>query len=344
MLKDVTNNDLDDREFTVRLVHRQLDQDPHIEEVRAWPDEQLLDAADAFLSLVSNELDLDDEDGDEPVETETKSGDQDDGNQAVGEVGDAEPEPLTFMSFRDEIREQSRRRGRQLKRMMSGILALSDSKEGPAFAGFKVGDAFKGLDLALKNAGSTNALLHMDLAKLNGATGLGALKGIDLAKLTGTSKIGKTLSKMLADTQAIEKIAIPPMQRYVPDFPPIEPVPYFLPVERPEIRLLKGVGETLEKMHDDQVRIARDQIDVMAQQATLIKDQGVALTALVNDAKGQKWNRRAMLAFTALMTIAAVVAAFIAGGIVRPFGTAALAPIVSPQASGSPATFLAPTP
>lgn len=55
--KDMANEELDDREFTVCLVQRQLDQDLTLEDVRSWTDQQLLGAANAFLSLDAGEDD-----------------------------------------------------------------------------------------------------------------------------------------------------------------------------------------------------------------------------------------------------------------------------------------------
>ena len=60
---DMANEELDDREFTVCLVQRQLDQGISIEDVRCWADEQLLAAAAAFLSLDTGEEDEDAEEG-----------------------------------------------------------------------------------------------------------------------------------------------------------------------------------------------------------------------------------------------------------------------------------------
>ena len=352
--KDMANEELDDREFTVCLVQRQLDQDLSIEVVRAWSDEQLLAAGDTYLSLRTSEPDLDEDDEEEDEEGEQAEGEgestaADDNAQVPVEDTtvedrpievDAVSEPLTFTTFRDAIRRQGARRAKRLKKLMSGIVSLTNGAVSPTF-----GAALKGIDMtAYKTA--MNSFAGLDLSKIAGAMGSNALRGIDLAGLTGTTKMGDTLKKMMADAQAAQKFSMPSLDLHVPE---AETYRTFTvaPIVRPEIRLLQGVTESLEKMHDDQVRLAEDQIDVMTQQGKLIKDQGEALAALVSDAKGQKWNRRAMLWATILMTIAAIVAAFLAGGILRPFGAASLAtpgPIVSPQASGSPAPSMAATP
>jgi hypothetical protein len=355
--KDLANEELDDREFTVCLVQRQLDQDLSLGDVRAWTDVQLLAAADAYLSLRTSELG-DDEEDDEDVE----AGDQaegegevtaaeDDSGATVADTtveettveADAEPEPLTFAAFRDAIRRQGARRAKRFKKTMERILALTN---GPMFiAGSRVGDVLKGVDLtAYKTA--MNPFAGLDLSKITGVMGSDALRGIDLKGPSGTTTMGDTLKKMMADVQAAQKFTVPSLDLHVPAPDVYRPL-HIEPLVRPEIGLLRGVNESLEKMHDDQVRFAQDQLDVMAQQGVLIRDQGEKLEALVSDAKGQKWNRRAMLWFTAIMTIAALAAAFIAGGIIRPFGSTSVvtpAPIVSPQVSSSPAPSLVVTP
>jgi hypothetical protein len=317
--KDMANEELDDREFTVCLVQRQLDQDASIEDVRSWTDAQLLAAADAFLSLDTGESDEQD-DAQEPLEGEVIEAEPD---------VDADLEPLTFASFRAAIRQQSVRRAKRFKSLIAGIEALSNSAISPimtvATKGLESLDAYK---LAFP------PMAGMDLSKIASGFGSSALEGIDLKALQGTSAMGDSIKKMLMDTQAVQKFNmpyLPPLEMRTSSPAVYEPF-HFTPVVRPEIGLLQSVGESLEKLRDDQARLAEDQVAIQTQQGQLMKVQGEALKALVSDARDQKWPRRAMLGVAVVTMVAAIAAAFLAGGIIRPFGAgpaASPAPIVT---------------
>lgn len=325
--KDAANDELDDREFTVRLVQRQLDQETPIEDVRSWTDDQLLDAADAYLSLDTGYGDEQavEEGAQEPVEGEPDEGDADD--------VDAEPEPLTFAAVRDDIRQQGVIRGRRLKEMITGISSLTSGAMTPSLAA-----AMKGLDMAAYKS-AIAPLAGVDLSRIAGPFAGNALAGIDLKALAGTSAMGDSIKKMMGDIEKAQKSVVPmsslpELRAWTPEvYAPIR----VTPVVRPEIGLLQGVNESLEKIHDDQVRLAEDQIAVMTQQGQLIKNQGEALVALVNDAKGQKWSRRALLWLTVVIAVTGIVLAFLAGGLIRPFGA-------GPEATSAPVVTTSPVP
>lgn len=185
----------------------------------------------------------------------------------------------------------------------------------------------------------------LDLDKDKSITGLDALKGVDtarLAGLTGTRKIGESLARMAADNQAaIEKFGRPiesPKVRARESEMAIRSIP---PIWDIQNELLSDVGETLEKMHSDQLHTSGEQIEVLVEQTTVPKGQGELLTAmlatareqggvvselldtskkqgtaiagLLADANGQRWSRRVMLWATVIAAIAAVVAALYAG-------------------------------
>ncbi len=327
--KDAASEELDDREFTVVLVQRQLDQELALEDVRAWADEQLLDAADAYLSLDTDE---------------ENTADEEDGSQELVEgdaEGDTEPEveaeSLTFAAFRDAICEQGARRAKRLSELFAVISSLTTGALSPPVAA-----AMKGIDMAAYKA-AISPLAGVDLSKITGLFASSALAGIDLKALAGTSAMGDALKKMMADTQAVQKFpasALPPlnMRTRVPalemgtrSLVPIR----FTPEVRPEVGLLRGVGESLEKMHDDQVRLAEDQLAVLTEQGQVIRAQGEAVAALVDDVRGQKWSRRTMLWLTVVIAVTGLALAFLAGGIIRPFG-AGPEPTFAPVVTTSP--------
>ena len=333
---DVSDNEIDDREFAVRVVKRQLEQDQPIEEVRAWPDYQLLAGAGAYLSVAPRELGGDAA-GQETGDPTGSLGDEID-DAHVGRDGD-DLQPLTFPRFRDEIKALDLRRAGQLKELIEGISALATNSTMKFAELMKADPAF---------SGKFGLGIGHDLGQLSSTLARDSLKGLDLGKLGGlgnTSKIGVGLSKLLADRAALEKFVAPKLQ--MPTLPaPREPLTYIAPTVRPEIGLLAEVGDTLEKMRDDQLRTADHEIVVMVEQTKVLKDQGDALSALVHDAKGQKWPRRLMLGATIIAACAAVAAALYAGGIIRPFGAATYAtpaPIVSPAVI-APSPTVAPTP
>lgn len=377
MFRDATDEELDDREFTVRTVHRQLDQERPIEDVRGWSDELLLDAGEAFLTL-----DTTTDEDEEPVDEEGVDGqavegaDDEAGETEAGEVqaGDAdddagpdepgapdteeeaELEPLTFELFRDEIKQMGVRKARRMKRMIQGIAGLANNnanqianilKQNPALNG-KLGDVFgsgmaRQMD-ALRTAFGSDLYKGIDIGKLTtGGAMADALKKLDTAKIAGlgdTSRIGMGLSKAFLDTnvlasmgKAIDRPAIgnPSIGRVRPELFDIGPI------VRPEVGLLEDVVETLDRMHTDEVRTAEAHLEVMVEQTRLLKAQGEALTALVNDVRGQKWPRRAVLLTTVIAAIAAVFAVAYSAGVLRPVGGAALDPSPSPAISAPPA-------
>ena len=234
--------------------------------------------------------------------------------------GDTEPEveaeSLTFAAFRDAICEQGARRAKRLSELFAVISSLTTGALSPPVAA-----AMKGIDMAAYKA-AISPLAGVDLSKITGSFASSALAGIDLKALAGTSAMGDALKKMMADTQAVQKFpasALPPlnMRTRVPALEmgtrvPLVPI-RFTPEVRPEVGLLRGVGESLEKMHDDQVRLAEDQLAVLTEQGQLIRAQGEALAALVDDVRGQKWSRRTMLWLTVVIAVTGLALAFLAG-------------------------------
>jgi hypothetical protein len=344
MFADVENAELDDREFTVRLVDRQLLGEHTIDEVRAWPDEHLLAAGRAFLTLDTTTEDVEESlggnEGDAEGEADRVGADAvEDDDDEEGEL-----EPLTFGTFRDEIRALGMRKARRMQRLMAGIVSLSQENAN------KIGDIINanptmngtmGRALAKQMRSIQDAFgagLNKDMfgglgkhhGGLTGSAIQDALKSIDTTKLAGidaaklggltdTSKIGLGLSKMLADNAAMERFTRPAFE--LPEARTYEPALLDIgPIERPEVGLLEEVSERLERMHTDEVRTSDHQIEVMIQQSALLKAQGEALTALVNDAKGQTWPRRVVLATSIIAAIAAVLALAFSAGILRPAG------------------------
>jgi hypothetical protein len=325
---DVANDELDDRAFTVRLVVRQLDTDVTAGEVEAWPDAQLLAAAQGYLSLTARGQGDDDDQGE-------------DGDVVSDEL--AEPDTLTFTSVRAAIRRDNERRTRKMRKLIEGIGSLADSnaarfsellKVNPDI--FKTVDPPKGIDIG-KLTGA-DAFKNLGVMK-----GLDAFKGIDLAQLSGTSKIAESIAKLAADTTAMERIAGSKLK--LPEIPMStlehQPMTYIGPLVNPEVRLLEEVTETLERMHDDELRTSEGQIAVLVEVTTLLKKQGLALEVLVNDTRGQKWPRRALLATAVTAAIAAVLALAYSAGILRPLDAA---PAMVSTPSPTPIVTSSPTP
>ena len=324
---DVANDELDDRAFTVRLVVRQLDADATAGEVDAWPDAQLLAAAQGYLSLTARAQGDDDDQGE-------------DGEVEGEEL--AEPDTSTFAGVRAAIRRDNERRGRKMRKLIDGIGKLADSNAARFSELLKVNpDIFKTVD----------PLKGLDIGKLTGADafknlgvmkGLDAFKGIDLAQLSGTSKIAESIAKLAADTTAMERIAGSKLK--LPGIPMStlehEPMTYIGPLVKPEVRLLEEVTETLERMHDDELRTSEGQIAVLVEVTTLLKKQGLALEVLVNDTRGQKWPRRALLATAVIAAIAAVLALAYSAGNLRPLDAA---PAVVATPSSTPIVISSPS-
>lgn len=341
---DSRNAELNDRAFAVRLIARQLDTAMTADEVEAWTDQQLLAAAQTYLSLVAREPE---EDG------EQDEGD-DYGDHAESEAGGRAPEPdaSTFGGIRTAIRGDDERRSRKMRKLIAGIGSLADSNAARLTDLLKTDpNVFKAMD----------PLRGLDMGKLTGADafhGLGmgktieGFKSIDMAQLSGTSRIAESIAKLAADTTAMERFAgskmkLPELTIPGPIIPALqhEPMTYVGPLVAPEVRLLEEVTESLEKMHDDEVRTNEGQIEVLVDVAALLKGQGQALEALASDAKGQKWPRRIMLGATLIAAATAVVAALFAAGVWRPAGDPALAPPPpSPMLSPSVAPTAGPTP
>jgi hypothetical protein len=359
MFEDSTNDELDDREFTVRLVQRQLDGDVPLDEVRAWPDEQLLAAADAWFELdtsdqpIYGEAAADDDRGE--ADADDAANDDDDRADVDGEDAGDEPERLTFAGVRDEVRQIGVRKARRMQGTIKGILELSNKnaaqvRELMKMPGFstKLGNPFgAGLASQMKVIQDTYGPLMrgIDASILGPSTVISdAMKALDVGKLGGlgdTSRIGAGLGKALSDRLAGEGLtqAMPELGRPTPTYVSLPPF------VRPEVRLLgevsdrlADVSETLEKMHDDEAKDAQTRLEVMVEQSRLLKAQGDALTELVNDAKGQRWSRRMVLITSVIAAVASVGALLYAAGVLRSGATAASAePSIPPAAATAPA-------
>jgi hypothetical protein len=333
---DSRNEELDDRAFVARLVTRQLDTGLPADEVEAWPDERLIAAGQGYLSLTAREPDQDDGDADDD------SGAGETESQEAAPIH--EPDTSTFAGIRAAIRRDDERRSRKMRKLFEGIGSLADSNAAKLKDLVKVNpdmvkamDSFKGLDVG-KLTGA-DAFRNLGMAK-----SLDAFKGIDLAQLSGTNKIAESIAKLTADTAAMEQFAGAKFK--LPEIPtsiPREPMTYIGPLVNPEVRLLEEVTETLERMHDDELRTAEGQIEVLVEVTTLLKKQGLALEVLVNDARGQKWPRRAILATAVIAAVAAVLAVAYSAGTLRPFDAAPAVSASSPTPVVSPSTAPSPT-
>jgi hypothetical protein len=328
ILEDAGNGELDDREVTVRAVHRQLDGDVAVEEVRAWPDERILLAADICIPLeVRADVKpptVDDDSPSPPVGADV----------GLDDMADPATEPRTFASFRELIREDGRRRAERWQKTRESVLSIG--------TGFTLGreltaqmkEIQEAMDLGLKKSGLSDLDSFKD-----------AVPGLDVSRLAGLKDLDWAragLRKGLFDEGATEELE---RLRRTLATPPIEPhrspVSHFepIPVTRPEVDLLEEVAETLVMTHDHVVRTSGWQFEQTVEQTRLQSEQREELRFLKLDIEGQKLSRRVTLATAVVAAIAGVAATILAvfallyaAGIWKPVGSSS-SPSPSPTSS-----------
>jgi hypothetical protein len=340
LVDDDANKALDDREFVVRAVARQLTGDPApgIDEVRAWGDDQLLAGARAMLSFPPLKVTVDGvEQPPDPDE-----------NVAM-------PDPLTFGSFRvavtavpkrweSKLAETARRIAElglpKLTALDSGVMAALKAVQSDHVAAFGQGSA------AAQAIESLRANPAFDIAKsplfdvARSSVALDALRDspalkmslpdLDLTRdiagkaraLTDTTGIAAGLSKLQATTLAAERLARPidvgaRIGERALDEPTLV-MPAITPYH-PEVDAIDALGDRIDAMAQNQARADREALEVMTAQSELIRKQGEAIELVAAEVKGQRndqrWPNRAtyvIAVLTVLLLIAGVLAVYFA--------------------------------
>ncbi len=314
MLEDATNAGLDDREFAVRAVERQVrgEPQPSLEDVRAWDDDQLLAAAKAMLSFP-------------PLHVRV------DGIEQPEDPADAVviPDPLTFASFREAVPARPRRMYSSIADTARRISELGGPLATGLLGSKATSDALKTildskvgvLGASGKNSAIESAMesirnspkFNMKLPELDLTKGIAA----EINGLTDTAGIADSLAKFQVSTRAMEKLSRPI------DVPVREPlrlgpiVPY-----HPEVDAIHRLGERLEAMTETQAAADREQLEVMTGQAELIRNQGVTISLVVDEVKGlrndQRWPNRAV-----------IIGAFLGGAVLMASIVAAVAAVMA---------------
>jgi len=308
MLDDDADNELNDREFTVQAVQRQLvgDPAPSIEEVRDWSDQQLLAGARAMLSFP-------------PLRVLINGVEQPPEPDEVVAV----PDPLAFGSFREAVTARPKRiyssladTARRITEL--GLPKMASMIDTSAFEAIRAQAGTRGalspgsaLGSALESIRNSPAL-KMKLPELDFMKGTAA----QLKSLTDTAAIADSLTKFQATTLAAERLAKPD------DFGPLEPIrmPVIPPPYQPEVDAIESLGERIEAMAENQARADREQLEAMTAQAELTRDQGVAIQGVIAEVKGlrndQRWPNRAV-----------IIGAFLAGALLV-IGIIAAIPVI----------------
>lgn len=339
LVDDDANKALDDREFMVRAVARQLTDDPvpGIDEVRAWGDDQLLAGARAMLSFPPLKVTVDGvEQPPDPDE-----------NVAV-------PDPLTFGSFREavtavpkrwesKLAETARRIAElgmpKLTALDSGVMAAlkAQSDHLAAFGqGSAAAQAIESLranpafDIAKSPAFDVaRSSLALDALRDSPALKM-SLPDLDLTRdiagkaraLTDTTGIAAGLSKLQATTLAAERLARPiDFSARIGERAFNEPtlvMPAITPYH-PEVDAIDALGDRIDAMAQNQARADREALEVMTAQSELIRKQGEAIELVAAEMKGQRndqrWPNRAtyvIAVLTVLLLVAGVLAVYFA--------------------------------
>jgi hypothetical protein len=304
---DEANAEIDDREFTVRTLARQLvgDPVPDIDEVRAWSDDRLLAGARAMLSFPPLKYSVN---GVEHVP---------DPDEIV-----AIPDPLTFASFREAITAVPKRQSAKLAETARRISELRMPRIGAMFDGgtlaairasqtsaFGLGSAIGQATESMKNnpafsvkvpaALLENPALKMRLPELDFMKG--SVAGI--GALTDTAGIAGSLAKFADRTVTMGKLAGPI------EVPAPEPLTFpAIRTYHPEVDAIHAVGERIEAMAENQAAADREALEVMTGLTELIRNQGTATQGVIAEVKGlradQRWPNRAV-----------IVGAFLAGAL-----------------------------
>jgi hypothetical protein len=333
LLADDADKDLDDREFTVHAVARQLagDPAPGIDDVRAWGDDQLLAGARAMLSFPPLQATVD------GVEQPP------DPDEMV-----AMPDPLTYGSFREAITAVPKRWESKLAETAGRISELGV----PRMASILDSGMIEAVRAAQSNHLSavgpdsvfgsalgalTNSRLldiakspAFDIARSNPA--LDAIRNspavtmklpdLDFTRgiaeqaraLNDTAGIAQELSKFQASTIAAERLAKPI------DFgerlrEPVMAMPAIAPYH-PEVDAIDALGGRIDAMAENQARADREALEVMTGLTELVRDQGTATQGVIAEVKAlrndQRWPNRAVIigAFLAgaLLVVGAITA------------------------------------
>lgn len=290
---DDASADLDDREFTVRAVHRQLNGEavPTLDEVRAWDDEQLLAGARAMLSFPALKVVVDGVE--QPPEPEEVAG---------------IPDPLTFSTFREAITAYPKRINASIAKTAARIVDLglprmfnaldvsginAVSRQAGILGSQGPGSAVRSAIASLATSPTMNIKpLELDFLKGTAA---------QLKSLTDMGGVVESLGKFQATTRMAERLATPI------DYTAHEPIarmPALKPYH-PEVDAIEALGGRIEAMAENQAKADRELLDAMTGLAERIRDQGVATQGVVAEVKGlrddQRWPNRAVI-------IAAVIA------------------------------------
>lgn len=313
LVDDDKDESLDDREFTVQAVARQLVGDPppaDIDQVRSWADEQLLAGARAMLSFPPLKVLVNGVE--QPPEPEELAG---------------IPDPLTFASFREAVTAGPKRIHSSLEKTARRIMELGVPKmpsglDAGVLAAIKANEAGIGAIFGKSSALSaavdairSSPALTIKLPELDVMKGaLAQYKG-----LSDTTGIAKSLTGLQATTRMAEKLTAPidfatrkPILREPIRIPP----PY-----HPEIDAIDSLGDRVGAMADNQAQADREQLEAMTALAELTRDQGVAMQGVIAEVKGlrddQRWPNRAVIVGAFLAGALLVVGAITAVPIVK---------------------------
>lgn len=171
VVRDADDLGIDDRDFAVRAVHRQLEGPSPLtfEDVRSWPDERLLAAGRALLSLPQLE-----------VSVGGSMQPQDPGQ------GLAIPEPLTFASLREALRAWHRQENERV------VAALADVAS------------------TLPSAGINNLIASaLRTGSIGANTALIGGRALETAKIAANSPIFNGLASLQRSVAAFDKLVEP---------------------------------------------------------------------------------------------------------------------------------------
>jgi hypothetical protein len=132
---------------------------------------------------------------------------------------------------------------------------------------------------------------------------------IDTTKLAGMTNVLESLSHVAdlgiaANFTALPAYRLPEIVMPVPPTYDYSDLTDLVLAPPADVEALHSVQALLVEVRDELVRGRTQESVITDQQTTLLQNQSLALIALVNDAKGQKWNRRIMVG--AAVTAAAI--------------------------------------
>lgn len=318
MVDDDSNKDLDDREFAVRTLARQLvgDPGPGVDDVRGWADDELLFGARAMLSFP-------------PLKISINGVEQQPDPEDIVVI----PDPLTFASFREAVTAVPKRWESKLAETARRITELGLPKmastldaatlaaiAGSGTAAFGQGSPMAQAMESLRDSPAfrvkvPEGLLNSPALKMK-LPELDFMKGsiAGLGALTDTTSIAGSLAKYADRTVAMEKLAMP---REIPAREPVALTsikPY-----HPEVDAINALGGRIAAMAKNQAAADREALDVMTGQSELIRRQGEAIERVAAEVQGQRkdqrWPNRATYAIavlTVLLLVAGTLAVYFA--------------------------------